>query len=197
MIESRMRLDSAAASVGCCICGHDDGELVAAQPRHGVRLARAAAQALADQLEQLVADRMAERVVDALELVEVEAEHRQALAALDALELVLEMLAHHGAVGQVGERVVARHVRDALFRALPFGDVLVGRQPAAAGDRLVDHREGAAVGERDGLLHGFAGGERFGQPGDVFDRVAGEAAAGDAMLDQLAQRAARLGDVGR
>jgi len=47
------------------------------------------------------------------------------------------------------------------------------------------------------LLHGFAGGERFGQPGDIFDRIAGEAAAGDAVLDELAQRSARLGDVGR
>ena len=66
----------------------------------------------ADQLEQLVADRVAERVVDALEVVEVEAKHREALAALDALDLVLELFAQQRAVWQVGQRVMARHVRD-------------------------------------------------------------------------------------
>ena len=57
---------------------HDDGELVAAQARDGVGLARAAAQPLGHDLEQLVADGMAERIVDALEMIEIEAEHRQA-----------------------------------------------------------------------------------------------------------------------
>ena len=127
--------------------GHDDGELVAAQARDRVGLARAAAQALADQFQQLVADRMAERVVDALELVEIEAEHRQAFAAFDAFELVLQRLAQQHAVWQVGQRVVARHVGDLALRPLPLGDVLVGRQPAAAGQRLADDREGASVGQ--------------------------------------------------
>ena len=33
---------------------------------------------------------------------------------------------------QIGQRVVPRHVRDLLLRLLPFGDVLEGRNPAAA-----------------------------------------------------------------
>jgi len=49
---------------------HDDGELVAAQPRDRVGLAGAAAQAVRHHLKELVADRMPERVVDALEAVE-------------------------------------------------------------------------------------------------------------------------------
>ena len=53
---------------------------------------RASSQAFADQLQQFVADVMAERIVDALELVEIETQHRQALAALDALYLVVELL---------------------------------------------------------------------------------------------------------
>ena len=71
---------------------HDDGELVATHARDHVELARAAAQTLADELEQLVADMVAERVVDALEMVEIEAKHGQAFAALDALDLVVELL---------------------------------------------------------------------------------------------------------
>ena len=41
----------------------------------------ACAAAPATSLQQRVADRMAERVVDGLEMVEVEAEHRDAVAA--------------------------------------------------------------------------------------------------------------------
>ncbi len=88
---------------------------------------------------------MAERIVDALELIEIEAEHRQALAALHALDLVIELLEQQHAIGQVGQRVVARHVRDAVFRALAFGDVFVGGEPAAARDRFVDDGKCAAV----------------------------------------------------
>ena len=42
---------------------------------------------------------------------------------------------------------MARHVGDALLGAVPLGDVLVDRDPAAVRHRLVRHREGAAVGQ--------------------------------------------------
>ena len=126
--------------------GHDDGELVAAEPGDGVGRAGAAAQPLGDDLEQLVADRVAERIVDAFEVIEIEAEHGEALAALDPLELVFEALAQHGAIGQVGQRIVARHMHDALLGALALGDVLVGGDPAAAGNRRAHDGEDAAVG---------------------------------------------------
>ena len=47
-------------------------ELVAAEARDGVGRAHARAQALGDRDQQLVADRVAERVVDGLEVVEVD-----------------------------------------------------------------------------------------------------------------------------
>ena len=93
MIESRIRLDKRRGVGRLLHLRHDDGEFVAAEAGDGVGLARAAAQAVGDQLEQFVADRMAERIVDALELIEIEAQHREALAALDALELVIQPLA--------------------------------------------------------------------------------------------------------
>ena len=49
-----------------------DGELVAAHARDGVGLAHQSAQPIGHHLQQLVADGMAERVVDVLEVVEVE-----------------------------------------------------------------------------------------------------------------------------
>ena len=74
------------------------------------------------------------------------------LAALDALELVLEAFAQQHAIGQVGERVVARHVRDLLFGAPTLGDVFVGGEPSAGGERLVHDREDAAVGQVEDVV---------------------------------------------
>ena len=59
----------------------DDDELVAAEAGEAGAFGRDRAQPAADFGEHLVADRVAERVVDFLEPVEVEPEHRQ-LAAL-------------------------------------------------------------------------------------------------------------------
>ena len=66
---------------GCSALGLDDGEFVAAEARDRVALAHAALQPRRDLLEQRVAGRMAERVVHALEAVEVEAQDRRAAVA--------------------------------------------------------------------------------------------------------------------
>src|SRR5581483_7457026 len=97
-----------------------DGKLVTAHACDDVEFARATAQALADELEQLVADMMAERVVDALEVIEGEA-----LAALDALDLVVELFEQKRPVWKIGEGVMPRHMRDPFLGALTLGDILV------------------------------------------------------------------------
>ena len=53
--------------------GWDDGELVAAQPRHCVGGAHAGEQPLRHCAQQRIAGRVAERIVHLLEAVEVEA----------------------------------------------------------------------------------------------------------------------------
>lgn len=63
---------------------------------------------------------MTEGVVNALELVEIERQDRQAFAALDALDLVIEPFEQQHAIRQIRQRVMARHVRDAFFRTLKF-----------------------------------------------------------------------------
>ena len=65
-----------------------DRELVAAEAGDGLVPAQRVAQALGDRDDQLVAGRVAEAVVDDLEAVEVEEQHRDvaAAAALEALE---------------------------------------------------------------------------------------------------------------
>src|SRR4249919_3633268 len=91
--------DRVADALGkrCSVAGlfhlrHDDSEFITAHARHDVELAGAPAQALTDQLQQFIADMMSERVVDALELIEVEAQYGEALATFDALDLVIELL---------------------------------------------------------------------------------------------------------
>ena len=62
----------------------DDGEFVAAEPRHQVVAAQRLGEALGHAADQLVADRVAERVVDVLEVIEIDVEHggrRRAVAA--------------------------------------------------------------------------------------------------------------------
>jgi hypothetical protein len=56
-----------------------DGELVAAQPRHQVDGPHAGAQALRHFVQQLVAGHVAQAVVDHLEAVQVQEQHRKAL----------------------------------------------------------------------------------------------------------------------
>ena len=74
-------------------------------------------------LQQLVTDVMSERVVDALELVDVDIEQSELLAFAGLLKLALDLRAEQRPVRQIGERVVMRHVRDLLVGAPPFGDI--------------------------------------------------------------------------
>ena len=61
-------------SVRLVDAGQQYRELVAAQPRHRVAVADAGLQPFGYLLQQVVAHRMAQRVVDLLEVVEVEEE---------------------------------------------------------------------------------------------------------------------------
>ena len=72
-----------------------------------------------DGHQELVADRMPEAVVDHLEAVEVEEEHREeaASAALGARAGALEAVEEEGAVRQAGERIVDLAVGDVGLRA--------------------------------------------------------------------------------
>ena len=121
-------------------------EFVAAEPRQHVGLARRAPEPGRGLLQHLVADGMAQRVVDRLEVVEVDAEHRGHLAALERRLRSLAISSRNcDAVGQVGQRIVARQMADARFLLALLGDVLVRRDPAAILHRMVLHHDGAAV----------------------------------------------------
>ena len=69
-------------------------ELVAAQPRHHVGFANAMLQTTRHRNQQLIADRMAQTVVDVLEAIEVEEEHGELiiLVLLRAFDDELQVL---------------------------------------------------------------------------------------------------------
>ena len=88
---SLSRRVSSAASSGRLIADLQDQELVALEPRQQLAAGQPRLQAHRHLAQQLGAELLAERVVDALEAVEVEMEQRQHLVLLPGTgQLVLE-----------------------------------------------------------------------------------------------------------
>ena len=193
------RLEDAVDEVGdvgrARHAGLHDGEFVAAEPGHEIGPADASAEADGDGFQQLVADHVSERVVDALEFVDVDIEHRKLPVGRGVRQFALELFVEQGAVRQIGQRVVMGEVGDAFLGAAPFGDVLMGRDPAAVRQRLVDDLDRAAVGRRDD--HRVALRDVAQHPRDILVDVAGERSGLLAMRDHVAETAARLDDLGR
>ena len=135
---SEKRLDQLGgklAGVGRPGAALHDGEFVAAEAGHRIDAAHHALQPLGHRAEQRIADRMAERIVDALEAVEVEEHDRELFAAAERL---LHLVAEQHAVRQIGQRVVARHVHDLGLGLAALGDVFIGHDHAAVGRRAVE-----------------------------------------------------------
>ena len=144
-------------------------------------------------LQQLVAGRMAQRIVDGLEVVEVEQVYRHHSAASGAGERVLEPLVEQHAVGEVRQRIVQGHVHDLGLGAALLGDVLVRGDDAAVAQALPGHGDAAAVGERADELAGVSvcGAVQHGLE-YLLGRLAAAAAVGDPVLEDLQQRCARF-----
>ena len=110
------------------------GELVVAQARQGIDAAQARLQAARRLGEDEVAHRLSERVVDLLEIVEVEDHHReQAPAAVGARDSMVQAVGQQRPIRQPGERFVVREARERLLRPLALGDL--GTDAAVAAER--------------------------------------------------------------
>jgi len=93
---------------------HQDDELVAAHPGREVSaLGGALAQPVGHGNQQVVADVVAERVVDPFEAVEVEVADAEPVRGLGRGDQVGQAFAEEGTVRQAGERVVQRLVSQA------------------------------------------------------------------------------------
>ncbi len=110
-----------AAGIGI---GQHQDEFIAAQTRYRVLFAHHQVQASGQRDQQFVADAVAQRVVDVLEVIEIEENQRQRLmAALRAAERVADAVLEQAAVRQPGERIEMREPLDMLLRCLVLGDV--------------------------------------------------------------------------
>ena len=109
-------------------------ELVAAEPGGGVALADGGADPLGDGDQQLVADAVAEAVVDVLEVVEVEEQHDERLGGAGRGGAARGRAGRRTAAGWRSpvSGVVERLVAQLLLERLPVGDVADGEHPAAA-----------------------------------------------------------------
>ncbi len=141
----------------------DHREFVAAQPRHQVVAAQRVRQAQRGVADQLVADVMAERVVDVLEVIEVDIEHgggRRARAHL--LDHRLQPLAEEDAVGQSAQRVVHGEVAQPRFAGGDGG----GGAAHIAQHESGEHREARQRNrdERNDAVHDL-GARLLGRPG--------------------------------
>ena len=84
-----------------------DDELVAAEPSHGVDTADQAGDALRGRDEQLVARPVAHRVVDLLEAVEIDEQHRELMSGpARACERLIHPVVQLHSVRQTGQRIV-------------------------------------------------------------------------------------------
>ncbi len=150
---------SASAVAGCGPVG-----VMTANSSPPTRARKAPWQACSSRLasfaQQRVADRMAEHVVDRLEAVEVEAEQREAFArSRRQFERGGDAFVERRAIRQIGQRIVVRHVRDALLVAFALGEVAddgdeILRLAVGAHDRQTRRRHdaGAVAGRDDGVL---------------------------------------------
>jgi hypothetical protein len=116
----------------------NDGKFIAAEAGDQIHISDAAAQAARYGLDQLVTSRVAESVVNALQMIEVEVSDRQPLSPSDALECLFELQVKKLAIRQAGQRVMVREMHDPLFRGFCLGDIFVGGDPSAALNRLAD-----------------------------------------------------------
>src|ERR1022692_4987042 len=84
----------------------NDCKFVATQARDQIAVTKAAAKALRDLLQELVASRMAERIVYTLEMVEIEAKHRKLCPSSHKRKFLFKLLTKECAIWKLGQRVI-------------------------------------------------------------------------------------------
>src|ERR1700733_11297575 len=103
-------------------------------------------QPLRDLLEEIVTNGMAKRVIDILEMIEIEAVHSDVAIPLRMTQRNVEFVAEFDSIGEICQSIVVCHVRKLVLAFSPLGDVFEGRDPPAALHRLFQNVDGASGG---------------------------------------------------
>ena len=115
--------------------------------RDGFALLDEATQPVGHHPQELVADRVAEGIVDVLEVIEIEQVRGHNLAALGVRDRMLQPLVEQSAIGQSGQGVMVGHMGDLGLRPPLLGDILTRTDRAAVGHRLYRYGNAAPVAE--------------------------------------------------
>ncbi|MNZ49237.1 hypothetical protein D3C78_669980 [compost metagenome] len=165
-------------------------EFVAAQPGHGVALAYAAGEAQRDLPQQHVAAVVSQRIVQRLEVVQVDEDDRARMQAAGAgRQHVLQAVQHEPPVGQPGQLIVEGQALDLLLGDLAVGDVGIDREHRLRLAIIVAH-QGAVAFEGDGAAI-LAPQRYLARPVARFDQaIGGRIERGMALVDQFLCRLA-------
>ena len=125
------------------ILQHD--ELVAAETGDDVGASHGRAQPVGHDAQELIAARVAQRVVDLLELVEVDEVDGEWPAAAQARHRGVHLVAEKRPVRQAGERIVAGQLIDLGLGHAPIGDVLEQNDRAPVGHGVKRQRQRAPL----------------------------------------------------
>ena len=107
--------------------GRQHGKLVATEARDGIGLANVRAQSIGHRFQHPIANGMAERIVDILEMIEVEVKHaKEMLVPPRAGGRLLERFQESGAIDQARQSVVAGEVDEIFLNSPAVGDVAHG-----------------------------------------------------------------------
>jgi hypothetical protein len=193
-------LQAARHALGVGDVGQHEREDVAADARDTRAVAEGVHQPLAHCLEQRVARLLAERVVDRLEAIDVGDDQRELVPAARRFDRLRQALLEQIAVRQAGQRVVQRHVRDAvLLRHQLEGERHVGGEAFEHAQLFVVEEPGLARVEHHHARHRAV--ERERQAGHRIDAGLGVAHAQhgtlvgrDVVGDHRARGAQRLGE---
>ena len=132
---------------------------------------------------------MTERIIDALEPVEIEAKHGELFAVTQPTQTFLQLFTEEDAVGQIRQLVVPRQVGDVRFRLLPLRNVFMDRDPSAIGGILMRDRHHPSVGERLDDVEILC--RSRSHPGESFLGALGERFSLDQILQNRLERRAR------
>jgi len=196
--RSKRLVDSCDQLADVAVADHvalDDGEFIPAQPRNKVARSDGFKQPSRHTPQEFIADQLTQRIIDALELVDVDVEDRELdIGGLQQQPLGIAL--EQRAVRQTRQRIVVRKMFELGRDAPQFGDIFQRGRPAAIGRSLVDQPNHPPVRGRD---HGIVDHVilRIEKPGAIVIDVADERAELLAMQDEVAKVAAGLNHIGR
>ena len=139
---------------------------------------------------------MSERIVNALEFVDVDVKHPELFAVVNFFQFPFKLLAEQHPVRQAGQRIVMRHMSDPLLGAPALRGVFEGGDPSAIRQRTIQHLHRTAAWRIQNDLISLALRQTGEKGRAVFVDVAGKRSGFLAMRQQALDTEARLDHVG-